>query len=208
MNNASDAEAVGLGTIQRGGPGPDRGQEEVRVGAERGPGEVKPYPDRLKKRLYFEESDDHTEIFADAKSDKPVIVDFGERLDVKLQNPDAIRGAVEIASHRGWESITVSGSDDFRRAIWLEASALGMDVNGFTPGDRDLQELGRRGVHPARKAADIDQNTLPAPPRLSQIWRPLWGNKTRGRHTIRRRGPNADQVLASRSLRRKALRTQ
>jgi hypothetical protein len=57
---------------------------------------------------------------------------------------------VDIAAHRGWERIEVRGADDFRREVWLEAKARGLEVSGFNPKARDREALERRLQSEAR----------------------------------------------------------
>src|SRR3546814_9505043 len=56
---------------------------------------------------------------------------------------EVVRDLVAIARHRGWSHVHVTGSETFRRAAWLEASRQGLEVRGYRPSERDLQELDR-----------------------------------------------------------------
>jgi hypothetical protein len=46
-----------------------------------------------------------------------------------------------IAETRGWESITVSGSQNFKHQVWREASMKGMEVVGYKPTELEQAEL-------------------------------------------------------------------
>ncbi|MDD7973994.1 LPD7 domain-containing protein, partial [Roseinatronobacter alkalisoli] len=51
---------------------------------------------------------------------------------------------VNLAAHRGWESMKVTGPQDFRREMWIEGAAKGIKVEGYKPNERDIEEAARR----------------------------------------------------------------
>jgi hypothetical protein len=59
---------------------------------------------------------------------------------------------VRIAEARGWNEIKVSGSETFRREVWLEAATRHMHVKGYHPSEQDFAALSKRekSVDPAR----------------------------------------------------------
>jgi hypothetical protein len=59
---------------------------------------------------------------------------------------------VELAQAKGWIKLNLSGSDDFKREAWLEASLRDLEITGYEARDVDkarlaelLQERGARG---------------------------------------------------------------
>jgi hypothetical protein len=50
---------------------------------------------------------------------------------------------VDVAEARNWQGIRVSGHEDFKRLVWLEASLRGVKTLGYEPQPGD-QELLRR----------------------------------------------------------------
>lgn len=68
-------------------------------------------------------------------------VDVGKSLSTERDDKATIRAMVEVASAKNWKEITVSGSDDFRRNAWVEASLNGMQVRGYEPREADKQLL-------------------------------------------------------------------
>lgn len=82
--------------------------------------------------------------YAGQGAEKPAFRDHGDRLATHDSNPDTIRHMVAIAAHRGWSTIEVRGADDFRREVWMEAKALGLEVRGYRPTNRDKEALDRR----------------------------------------------------------------
>jgi len=70
--------------------------------------------------------------------------DKGNKLETN-SNSETIAGSmVRIAEARGWDELKVSGSEAFRREVWLAAAARGMQVKGYTPTDMDKAALAKR----------------------------------------------------------------
>jgi hypothetical protein len=51
-----------------------------------------------------------------------------------------------MAKARGWKHVTVNGTDEFRKAAWIEASLSGLKVAGYNPTAHDQEDLAR---HPS-----------------------------------------------------------
>jgi hypothetical protein len=99
----------------------------------------------------------------------PAFSDRGNRLATRGIDPEVIRSLVEIAKARGWDTITVKGSDDFRRSTWLEATQKGMTVAGYKPTALDLADLENRPANNAvEKGAIQEKNSMPKSPRTQQ----------------------------------------
>lgn len=69
-------------------------------------------------------------------------VDAGRALRTTSAYPDAVRDMLEIARHRGWSRLAVSGDERFRREVWIQGQTLGLDVAGHRPTSRDRQAAG------------------------------------------------------------------
>ena len=82
--------------------------------------------------------------YADAKVEKPAFRDEGGKLAASRTDPNAIRDMTRIAQHRGWAIVTVRGEANFRREAWMAGRAIGLEVRGYRPTERDIQELDRR----------------------------------------------------------------
>jgi len=108
-----------------------------------------------------------TEYYFPDKS--PAFSDRGDKLATRGAHPEVVRSLVEIAQARGWASITVKGTDEFRRSAWMEAAQAGMKVAGYQPTALDLAELANR---PARnsveKGRQRDLDKVPAVPSARQ----------------------------------------
>ena len=70
--------------------------------------------------------------------------DKGNRLETKSNSENIAESMVRIASARGWDEIKVSGSETFRKEVWLEAASRGMHVKGYSPSEQDKAELAKR----------------------------------------------------------------
>ncbi len=76
-----------------------------------------------------------------AEQGRVAFVDAGKAISTERQDKATIRAMVEVATSKNWREITVSGTDEFKRDAWLEASLHGIKVRGFEPRDTDKQLL-------------------------------------------------------------------
>jgi hypothetical protein len=95
-------------------------------------------PDSVRKRFLKVDSDYY---FPDRS---PAFVDRGARLATRGEHPEVVKALVEIAKERDWNSITVKGSEAFRRAAWMEAVRNGLQVAGYKPTELDLAQVKQR----------------------------------------------------------------
>ncbi|KAA9013158.1 DNA transfer protein [Sphingobium limneticum] len=122
-------------------------------------------PDSVRKRYYADKAKWSGEpaFFTTAQAKDPAFRDQGRRLVTATESQEVVKDLVAIAQHRNWDRIHVTGSEEFRRSIWIEASQKGLEVRGYKPNDRDLQELDRlRGetsrntIAPMAAVRDLD----------------------------------------------------
>lgn len=129
MNTADDAAAklTGEGS-RREGEDPDELAKLRRLRASAVPDAVADRFLKIEDKFYF--------------SDKTLaFVDKGTKLKSESNNVEVVRSIVAIAEARDWEALTVTGSKDFRREVWREASLRGIDVRGYEPSDLERTEL-------------------------------------------------------------------
>ena len=80
------------------------------------------------------------------------------RLATDTNSPSVARSMVDVAEARNWRALRVSGNEDFKRMVWLEASARGVKTIGYEPNPADLEVLKRERearlvnrIEPARR---------------------------------------------------------
>lgn len=95
-------------------------------------------PESVRKRFLKVDSDYY---FPDRS---PAFVDRGAKLATRGEHPEVVAALIEIARERGWNSVTVKGTETFRRAAWMEAARNGLQVTGYKPSDLDLAQLDQR----------------------------------------------------------------
>lgn len=102
-------------------------------------------PEAVRKRYYADKAKWSGEpaFFTTAQAKDPAFRDQGRRLVTATESQEVVKDLVAIAQHRNWDRIHVTGSEEFRRSVWIEASQKGLEVRGYKPNDRDLQELDR-----------------------------------------------------------------
>lgn len=114
-------------------------------------------PDSVRKRFLKVGSD---YFFPDRS---PAFVDRGAKLATKGEHPEVVRALVEIAKERGWNSVTVKGSEGFRRAAWMEAAKSGMQIAGYKPTELDLAQLKQREPNNSIEPGPIRDQTVARP---------------------------------------------
>lgn len=132
-------------------------------------------PEAVRKRYYADKAKWSGEpaFFTSAEMKDPAFRDQGRRLVTATESQEVVKDLVAIAQHRGWERIHVTGTEAFRRSVWLEAGQKGLEVRGYKPNDRDLQELDRLRSDASKNtiapmiARDAAESRDPAPARRS-----------------------------------------
>lgn len=92
------------------------------------------------------------------------------RLATDTNSPSVARSMVDVAEARNWRALRVSGNEDFKRMVWLEASVRGVKAIGYEPNPADLDVLKKerearlvnriepaRGDSPATAAAPVEK---------------------------------------------------
>lgn len=78
--------------------------------------------------------------------------DHGKRLTTASENTEVIHSLVDIARTRGWEEITVTGTERFRREAWRQGRLAGLDVRGYKPSAPERAALVRSRARQAEGA--------------------------------------------------------
>jgi hypothetical protein len=69
--------------------------------------------------------------------------DRGKKIISRSENTEVVRSLVEIAQARGWQDITVSGTERFRREAWRQGTYVGLVVRGYQPTEQDKRQFVR-----------------------------------------------------------------
>lgn len=78
------------------------------------------------------------------KDKRPAFSDRGNKLATRGTDPEVVLSLIEIAKARGWDTITVKGTEVFRRTAWMEATQNSLNVVGYKPTAIDLADLANR----------------------------------------------------------------
>lgn len=78
----------------------------------------------------------------DHRSPDPAFRDQGRRLSSNQAYPDTVADMLKVARHRRWSRLKVEGDEAFRREVWVQARAMGLEVRGYRPRDRDRAAAG------------------------------------------------------------------
>lgn len=118
-------------------------------------------PQSIRRRYFFDErGGPGTSFYVDAQVRRAAFRDEGRALVTDRADPNAIRDMIRIAQYREWNAIAVKGARAFRREAWLEGRVEGLQVQGYRPSERDLQELERREARRDRHAERRDDRQI------------------------------------------------
>ena len=76
--------------------------------------------------------------------DKVAFADHGRRLTTEHEDPTVIHGMLLLAQAKGWTSLHVKGSDAFKAEAWIQATMVGIEVQGYHPREIDRARLAER----------------------------------------------------------------
>ena len=111
--------------------------------------------------------------YMDWNNRKTVIFkDDGSKLKTAKNNAQVISDMLDVAQAKNWGSIKISGSKDFRQAMWLEAERRGIASTGYKPTKFDLanrdQMLGNNLRNSIEAQNQPELKTEPAPSPAAQ----------------------------------------
>lgn len=104
------------------------------------------------------------------------------RLATDTNSPSIARSMVDVAEARNWRSLRISGSEDFRRLVWLEATARGVKTLGYEPNPADLERL--KAEREARQINRIEPNGDTSAPTVSTNTEKPSGRGSGSRKTV------------------------
>ncbi|MEP6935688.1 MAG: LPD7 domain-containing protein, partial [Nitrospirota bacterium] len=78
--------------------------------------------------------------------------DHGRRLTTEHEDPAVIHGMLLRARAKGWTSLHVKGSDTFKAEVWIQATMVDIEVQGYQPREIDRARLAERRGETLRTA--------------------------------------------------------
>jgi len=85
----------------------------------------------------------HTEYRFRGDSSRIAFTESTFKLATDTDSPSVARSMIDVAQVRNWKGLRVSGSEDFRRMVWIEASVRGFKAIGYEPNPANLDVLWR-----------------------------------------------------------------
>lgn len=114
-----------------------------------------------------------------SKPELQAFEDKGNKLETKSNSEKVAADLVKIAAARGWGDIKVKGTDEFRRAAWLEASVRGIGVTGYRPTEADKAMLAKRAKESPSNSIEAGQTyEQRATPRRQDAAKPAGSART------------------------------
>jgi putative DNA primase/helicase len=140
-----EAQATkGLDTPRHAEGNQDEHAEQARLNQRRDAAES------LRKR-FIEAGEQFYYRSAPGEPTKLAFTDHGRRLVTEHDDPSIIQGMVLRAKAKGWTTVRVNGTTEFKTEAWVQATIAGLDVEGYIPRGIDLARAeDRRDQRPIR----------------------------------------------------------
>lgn len=105
--------------------------------------------------FYVAERRDTRIYYTDYQQKSEVMRAAPQRITTRLDDRQTVSAMLDVAQSRGWQSIKLRGTDDFRREAWVQAQVRGIKAEGYKPKETDVQEAARRqaAAKPVEKPA-------------------------------------------------------
>jgi hypothetical protein len=122
------------------------------------------------------------------KDGAPAFRDHGRRLTTASENAEVIATLIDIARARGWEEITVQGTEPFRREAWRQGLEKGLEVRGYRSSEVErasvVRSLARRSEG-KQMELDVERTggAAAAPPEIAtahEVANPSRSDRARG----------------------------
>src|SRR5208283_2362812 len=95
-------------------------------------------PDHIRERFV---QVGHRYYFSDGAH---AFTDRGTRLVTPSENTEVVKSLIAVAEARGWQEVTVTGSERFRKEAWVAATTVGLKVRGYSPTEFERAHLVRK----------------------------------------------------------------
>ncbi len=84
--------------------------------------------------------------------------DQGSKFDTPHHTPEVVASIAQLAHAKGWQEMYLTGTPEFRREMWLQASLLNMKVIGYEPEPIDHVRLHERRQVLAKDQSRVNAN--------------------------------------------------
>lgn len=101
-------------------------------------------PDSVSKAYYIEDRGGERQYFDDYKRKGLAMRATETSITSKREDVNTVKAMLDVAAARGWVSVEVKGTTEFKREAWIEAQARGIEARGYRATDPDQQEADRR----------------------------------------------------------------
>ena len=91
---------------------------------------------RRSTRIYYTDYQQRSEVMRAAP----------QRITTRLDDRQTVSAMLDLAKARGWQSVKLRGTGNFKREAWVQAQVRGMQTEGYQPKATDRQEAERRTV--------------------------------------------------------------
>lgn len=95
----------------------------------------------LNGRFILRERGEYFRVADGIESKRIALVDEVSKIRFVDKQMDTFQAAIELAKHKQWEAILVTGSEKFRAEAWHHARMAGLEVIGYEPSEQDLATL-------------------------------------------------------------------
>lgn len=103
-------------------------------------------PDAVAKQhgLYTADKGSTRVYFTDYQQKSEVMRATAGKITTKLDDRQTVTAMLDLAKERGWDTVKLRGTSDFKREAWQQAQQRGIAAEGYAPSQTDLQEAARR----------------------------------------------------------------
>lgn len=95
----------------------------------------------LNGRFVLRDRGEYFRVADGIESKRIALVDEVSKIRFVDKQMDTFQAAIELAKHKQWEAILVTGSEKFRAEAWHHARMAGLEVIGYEPSEQDLATL-------------------------------------------------------------------
>jgi hypothetical protein len=127
-------------------PSTPAAREANRADAAKKPAAYTTEPEAISKSFYIEDKGGERRYFDDYQRKSLAMRATNSSISTKREDLNTIKAMLAVAAARGWQSIEIKGTAEFKREAWIEAQARGLDARGYKATDLDRQEADRRRV--------------------------------------------------------------